>query len=129
MNAEIKTYNGQAATFYIQAKGLNAGKPLKQPIPNSFAVNTEIEHAFELVYSLWNAGLFKNHIGGSCIPYIRLSAVKKLLAPHLNETVTNRFKPVFEKVAACDKAIENMEKQLALLKDLKKSYSRQIFKK
>ena len=38
MQLQIKTYSGQEADFYIQAKGLNAGRPLKNPKANCFAV-------------------------------------------------------------------------------------------
>lgn len=75
----IKTYQGQKATFYIQAKGNNAGRPLKKPIPNCFAVTTEIQNAFEIVYCLYRAKVFNFYIIGSVIPFIRIGDVKQLV--------------------------------------------------
>ena len=80
----IETYNGQkSANFYIQSKGNYSGRPLRKPIPNCFAVFTNNPLAFEIVYCLFKGKLFEYYIIGSVIPFIRITAVKKILEKYI----------------------------------------------
>jgi hypothetical protein len=114
---EIKTYNGQEATFYIQAKGLHSGRPLKNPIPNSFAVTTDIKNAYEIVYSLWKAKSFYYFIGGSVVPFIRITDVKKIVFAAINKA-DNYNKKQLEQLNKIDLHIDNLNKQIELLKQM-----------
>jgi hypothetical protein len=124
---KVTTYKGIQADFYIQAKGNNAGKPLRKPIPNSFAVHESDSQAFEAVYALWIAKVFEPYITGSVVPFIRLSDVKRILNNHLDECIAKKSEAL-AKIKAVDKAIANMEKRLELAKEMRKSYARSIFK-
>lgn len=62
--------------FYIQLKGNNAGKPIKEKIPNSIGVlvNRDLflpEYFYYLMLAVYYSGLYKKYIKGSVIPYIR----------------------------------------------------------
>lgn len=123
----VTTYKGQEADFYIQAKGDHAGRPLRSPIPNCFAVTGAGPMAFEAVYSLWVAKVFYPYIGGSVIPFIRISDLKRILNAHVNECVSRKAAEL-NKITAIDQAIADLEKKLSLAKELKQAYARSIFK-
>jgi hypothetical protein len=87
----IFTHNSEKpkkATFNIQSKGLHSGRPLKNPIPNCFAVITEESQLFELVYSLYISKKFERLLIGSVIPFIRIAEAQiliKTFAPIANK--------------------------------------------
>jgi hypothetical protein len=77
----MRIYNGQQdADFYIQSHGKkNAGRPLRKPIRNCFAVWTDKENAFEIVSCLFIARKFDYYVGGSVIPFVTLYEIRKFL--------------------------------------------------
>lgn len=81
MKLVMKIYKGQQdADFYIQSHGeKNAGRPLRKPIRNCFAVWTDKENAFEIVSCLFIARKFEYYIGGSVIPFVRIFEIRKFL--------------------------------------------------
>lgn len=107
---EIKSYNGQKADFYIQSHGNHAGRPLLKPIPNCFAIYTDRNFAFEIVFALYAAKRFEVLIVGSVIPFVRLYEVKKLL----NEEFAKDF---HEKLLANVKAADNLRRQTIIKMD------------
>jgi uncharacterized radical SAM superfamily Fe-S cluster-containing enzyme len=115
----IKQYNGQEATFYIQCKGLHSGRPLKKPIPNCFAVFTDIPNAFELAYAVFTARKYEIYIKGSVIPFIRLSDAKEVLSKFANKS-TYRIESNLKQIELIDKQIINLKKQIENLEHLKK---------
>ena len=122
---EIKTYNGTKANFYIQSKGLHSGRPLKNPIPNCFAVNTDIENAFEIVYSLWIGKKFQNNIIGSVIPFIRITETKQIVFKAL-KVAKNYHKGKLKTLELMDKNIENLKRQIKLIKELQYSTAKSL---
>jgi hypothetical protein len=67
--------------FYIQSHGLHAGRPLKEPIPNSWEMDTETKNAFEICFMVYNSKFLKNYIRGSVIPFLSLHEYKKIIKP------------------------------------------------
>lgn len=66
--------------FFIQLKGENAGKPLKNHIPNSIGikVNRELlvpEFLYYVVLNLYNTEKFRVNLKGSVIPYITIKDI------------------------------------------------------
>ena len=116
MTLIIKTYSGQKADFYIQAKGLKAGRPLKEPKANSFAVTTNIDNAYEIVFSLWKGKAFRCDIIGSVIPFIRISAVKKIVSRALSN-IDKYDEKHLKAIEAIDNQVDNLEAQIKLLKE------------
>lgn len=77
-------------SFFIQLKGNNAGKPLKEKIPNAIGVKTnpEILNAQFLYYVvefLFTAGKFAPHITGSVIPFITQTSILTVIAQHFTK--------------------------------------------
>jgi len=123
----IKTFNGSQndATFYIQSKGNKAGQPLTQPIPNCFAVYTDVQNAFEIVYALYTAKAFKNFIIGSVIPFIRIDAMKKIVLPAFDRAFDTKK---LNAICAIDQNIANLEKQLELMKQMKQAIAGEVIR-
>ena len=81
----IKTH--QKGTIYSKPhlfllnKGMNSGKPQKEPFTNSFVVIFEVEQDCEnlyfVAYSLWQTKFWHQHLVGSVIPFLRLYDFKK----------------------------------------------------
>ena len=84
-NFIIKTH--QKGTIYSKPhlfllnKGMNSGKPQKEPFTNSFVVIFDLEQDCEnlyfVAYSLWKTNFWHQHLVGSVISFLRLNDFKK----------------------------------------------------
>lgn len=120
----IKTHQPTKPTkadFYIQSKGLHAGRPLKQPIANCFAVCTNESNLFELVYALYVAKAFDFYIIGSVVPFIRIGEVERLIKEYLPKANV-KILLALEKI---DDLVLNTQKKLKLTIDMRKAYALQ----
>jgi len=123
----IKTYQTDKpmkADFYIQSKGLHAGRPLKEPIANCFAVTSENKTLFELVYALYIAKEFEYFIIGSVIPFIRIGDVESLIkdnAPKANIKILLALEKL-------DELVLNAQQKLNLTINMRKAYALEAFK-
>ena len=85
MNFIVKTHKKntiyQKPHFFILNKGMNSGKPQKEPFTNSFVIlfdcNENCENVFWVAYSLWKSKFWHQHLVGSVIPFLRLNDFKK----------------------------------------------------
>ena len=85
LNFIIKTH--RVGTIYSKPhlfllnKGMNSGKPQKEPFTNSFVVIFDLEQDCENLYfvahSLWQTKFWHQHLVGSVIPFLRLNDCKK----------------------------------------------------
>ena len=83
-NFIIKTH--QKGTIYSKPhlfllnKGMNSGKPQKEPFTNSFVVIFDLEQDCEnlyfVAYSLWKTKFWHQYLVGSVIPFLRLNDFK-----------------------------------------------------
>jgi hypothetical protein len=82
--------------YYILNKGLNSGKPNKEPYTNSFVVlcnsEQELEDLFWISYSLWKCKFWHQFLIGSVIPFIRIGDFKKELTYRVNSIEKNKVK-------------------------------------
>ena len=68
--------DAEKAHFFIQLKGNNAGRPLREKIPNSIGISVDErifipDYFYYLVLNLFNTGKFKPLLKGSVVPFIR----------------------------------------------------------
>lgn len=67
--------------LFLLNKGINSGKPQKEPFTNSFVVifdlEQDCENLFFIAYSLWQTKFWHQHLVGSVIPFLRLNDCKK----------------------------------------------------
>jgi hypothetical protein len=66
---------------FILNKGMNSGKPQKEPFTNSFVIScqneTDSETIYWLAYSLWKSNFWHQFLIGSVIPFLRINDFKK----------------------------------------------------
>lgn len=134
----IKTYKGETAEpqenetiFYIQNKGNNSGRPLKNPIPNCWEIRTDRSIDFEILYIVFESRILESFIIGSVIPYIRLDDYKKIIKPILENAIQeNRIiNQHYLQIRKIEEQIKHQDKIKSLMHDLKKLISNQVYKK
>lgn len=85
LNFIIKTHQKNTVykgnKIFILNKGLNSGKPQKEPFTNSFVIQfpneEDSETVYWLAYSLWKAKFWHQSLCGSVIPFLRIHDFKK----------------------------------------------------
>ena len=67
--------------LFLLNKGMNSGKPQKEPFTNSFVVifdmEQDCENLYFVAYSLWQTKFWHQFLVGSVIPFLRLNDFKK----------------------------------------------------
>ena len=131
LNFIIKTH--QKETLYtkphlfILNKGMNSGKPQKEPFTNSFVVifekEEDCENLFFIAYSLWQTKFWHPHLVGSVIPFLRLNDFKKEFNPQASLMMVEHEQ--HQKNIAALQLLEKKEKQykedILLINDLRKA--------
>jgi hypothetical protein len=120
-NYQVKSYNSKtvdfANSFFVLSKGLNSGKPLKNPCPNCFVITTkndqEKDFLFWLCWGLWQSKNFHYFLTGSVIPFIRIDEFKKFI----HEKALQAFAAKEQHL----KSITSLQKLEALEKQYKKN--------
>lgn len=69
-------FTAEKPDFWIQTKGENAGRPLRQPCTNSVGVKADRavfvpQFLYYCFQHLYNTGIYNGYLRGSVIPYIR----------------------------------------------------------
>lgn len=131
MNFKLVTYNhngGEKFNFFIQSKGNNAGRPLREPKANCWGVQTNIPYAFELCTILWMAKIYKHSIRGSVIPFLTISDYKKITTPFLRENIIceDIILKGLESINKIDDLINATLSKLTLIKEMKKTTTNKI---
>ena len=92
-NFIIKTHQKDTAykgyQIFILNKGMNSGKPQKEPFTNSFVIlcpdEKDAETVYWLAYSLWKSNFWHQFLIGSVIPFLRINDFKKDFDYKVNE--------------------------------------------
>jgi hypothetical protein len=131
LKSKIKTHQSgkmyQQPHFFILNKGLNSGKPFNHYVCNSFVFladnKDEKEFYYFLLLGLWELRLFRKHLKGSVIEYIRLGDVIDVISETLNSVNTgNRsFADVQNSLAQIENLQTNLQLQLSNLMQLRKA--------
>jgi len=130
-NFIIKTH--QKDTFYskphlfILNKGMNSGKPQKEPFTNSFVIifekEEDCESLFFVAYSLWQTKFWHQFLIGSVIPFLRLPDFKKEFNPQASLMMVEHEQHL--KNVEALKLLEKKEKQykedMNLINDLRRA--------
>ncbi len=115
--------------FYIQSHGLNAGKPLKVPIPNSWEIDTDNENAFEICFVVFNSKILNIHLRGSVIPFLCLHDYKKIIIPYLKNPIDKDIGKKLETLQKIDVAIAELDNRNRLYRQLKNVLAYELIKK
>ena len=99
--------------LFLLNKGMNSGKPQKEPFTNSFVVIFDLEQDCEnlyfVAYSLWKTKFWHQFLIGSVIPFLRLSDFKKEF--FVKSKVMMQEHETHVKHIAALKVLEQQEKQ------------------
>ena len=99
--------------LFLLNKGLNSGKPQKEPFTNSFVVifqnDDDCENIYFVAYSLWKIKFWHQHLVGSVIPFLRLPDFKREFFPK-TKIIMEEHEQHVKHVAAL-KLLEQKEKQ------------------
>lgn len=75
--------------IFILNKGLNSGKPQKEPFTNSFVVifssEEDLETTYWLAVSLWQSKFWNRYLVGSVIPFLRINEFQSNFNPKVRE--------------------------------------------
>lgn len=135
---QIKTYNGKTAepaenetVFFVQSKGLNAGRPLREPKPNCWECRTKRSADFEILYIVFESRILENFIRGSVIPFITLLDYKNIITPILKNAIhENRIiNEHYLQIRKIESQLQQQEKIRKLMQELKKTLSMQLYQK
>ena len=138
MNFIIKTHTKDTQynkpCLFLLNKGLNSGKPQKEPFTNSFVIifenQEDVDNIFFISYSLWKTKFWHQFLIGSVIPFLRLQEFKKEFNQKVNALMQEHEKQ--KKSVAALKLLEEKENQflknLNLISDLRKAIIYQYIK-
>jgi len=113
--------------LFLLNKGMNSGKPQKEPFTNSFVVifdlEQDCENLFFIAYSLWKTNFWHQFLVGSVIPFLRLQDFRKQFNPQASLMMVEHEQ--HQKNVAALKLLEQKEKQfhenLHLISDLRRA--------
>lgn len=113
----VKTYSEKHQVssyhFFILSKGMNSGKPLKQPCPNCFIFSCRSEKEknfyYWLIFGLWRSKAFHFYLRGSVIPFITLDELCKCISK--GEMMARKDLNKFHKIVQAFKMLELQEQE------------------
>lgn len=113
--------------IYILNKGLNSGKPQKEPFTNSFVIifqsEEDAETVYWLAYSLWKARFWHQSLCGSVIPFLRLPEFKKKFILKVTQMLLD-FEQHQKQVKALrllEEKEQHFQKNLTLINELRRA--------
>lgn len=130
LNFIIKTHQKNTVykgnRIFILNKGMNSGKPQKEPFTNSFVIQfpnpKDAETVYWLAYSLWKAKFWHQSLCGSVIPFLRIHDFKKDFSRKIDEMLLE-FEQHQKEVKAL-RLLELKEEQfhqnIALINDMRR---------
>lgn len=113
--------------LFVLNKGMNSGKPQKEPFTNSFVVifsnEEDCENIFFVAYSLWKTKFWHQFLCGSVISFLRLPDFKKEFNPQASLMMVEHEQHL--KNVEALKLLEKKEKQykedMNLINDLRRA--------
>mgnify|MGYP000942128893 FL=1 len=112
--------------LFLLNKGMNSGKPQKEPFTNSFVIIFENESDFDTInltaYALWKTKFWHQFLRGSVIPFLSLQDIRKEFSIKVNQEIKDHEEHV--KSVQALKLLEQSEKRfhenLNLINDMRR---------
>ncbi|MCZ8198694.1 MAG: hypothetical protein O9267_13905 [Flavobacterium sp.] len=112
--------------LFLLNKGMNSGKPQKEPFTNSFVIIFENESDFDTInltaYALWKTKFWHQFLKGSVIPFLSLQDIRKEFSMKVNREIKDHEEHV--KSVQALKLLEQSEKRfhenLNLINDMRR---------
>lgn len=127
------TYKGNQ--IFILNKGMNSGKPQKEPFTNSFVImfpdEKDAETVYWLAYSLWKSNFWHQFLIGSVIPFLRIKDFKKDFDSKVNEMMQEH--ELHQKQVQVLRLLEQKEEQLhrniVLINEMRRAILNRYYRK
>ncbi|WP_339919640.1 hypothetical protein [uncultured Flavobacterium sp.] len=129
-NFIIKTHQKNAIykgnQIFILNKGMNSGKPQKEPFTNSFVIlfqnNDDAETVYWLAYSLWKAKFWHQSLLGSVIPFLRITDFKKDFISKVNEMLQEHelHKKQIQALRLLEQKEDRCQKNIVLINEMRR---------
>ena len=113
--------------IYILNKGLNSGKPQKEPFTNSFVIiiqnQEDAETVYWLAYSLWKAKFWHQSLCGSVIPFLRLPEFKKSFILKVTQMISDfeQHQKQINSLRLLEQQEQHFQKNLSLINELRRT--------
>jgi hypothetical protein len=129
-NFIIKTHQKNAVyranQIFILNKGMNSGKPQKEPFTNSFVIlfqdEQDAETVYWLAYSLWKARFWYQSLVGSLIPFLRIDDFKNDFSSKVNEMLQEHelHKKQIQALRLLEQKEDQLQQNIMLINKMKK---------
>jgi hypothetical protein len=130
LNYIIKTHQKDTVykgnQIFILNKGLNSGKPQKDPFTNSFVIQfpneEDAETVYWLAYSLWKFKFWHQSLCGSVIPFLRIQDFKKDFSAKVNEMLKEHdlHKKQVQALMMLEQKEDQLQKNISLINDMRR---------
>ncbi len=126
----IKTHRKDAIYskphLFLLNKGMNSGKPQKEPFTNSFVILFENESDFDLInltaFALWKTKFWHPFLCGSVIPFLRLKDIRKEFETKVNQEIKDHQEHLknMETLKLLEQSEKRFLENLNLINDLRR---------
>ncbi|MGR3809076.1 DUF6943 family protein [Jiulongibacter sp. NS-SX5] len=132
MQFTVKTYSPRQPIhqngFFVLSKGLNSGRPISEPCPNSYQVichTLEEKETLELLcFCLWQSKVFYLDLVGSVIPFLRIGDFRKALLKAIECSID---KPELNKLSGNIQKLNALESQYRTQLKLVGEYKKALY--
>jgi hypothetical protein len=129
-NFIIKTHQKNAVyranQIFILNKGMNSGKPHKEPFTNSFVIlfqnEEDTETVYWLAYSLWKGRFSHQSLVGSVIPFLRIDDFKKDFNSKVNEMLQEHelHKKQIQALRKLEQKEDQIQQHIVLINEMRR---------
>ena len=129
-NFIIKTHQKDTAytgnQIFILNKGMNSGKPKKDPFTNSFVImfpdEKDAETVYWLAYSLWKSNFWHQFLIGSVIPFLRINDFKKDFDYKVNEMLQEHelHQKQILALKLLEQKVDQLQKNIRLINEMRR---------
>ena len=126
----IKTYTKgtiyKNPHLFLLNKGMNSGKPQKEPFTNSFVIIFENESDFDTInltaYALWKTKFWHQFLKGSVIPFLSLNDIRKEFSIKVNQEIKDHKEHVknIETLKLLEQSEKRFHENLNLINDMRR---------
>jgi hypothetical protein len=112
---------------FILNKGMNSGKPQKEPFTNCFVIScpneTDTETIYWLAYSLWKSNFWHQFLIGSVIPFLRINDFKKDFEFKVNEMLQEHelHQKQIHALRLLEQKEDQLQKNISLITEMRRA--------
>ena len=112
--------------LFLLNKGMNSGKPQKEPFTNSFVIIFENESDFDTInltaYALWKTKLWHQFLRGSVIPFLNLHDIRKEFSIKVNQEIKDHKEHVknIETLKLLEQSEKRFHENLNVINDMRR---------